>query len=121
MITWQIYLRNERIAKNLKHEQEATKRKIGAFLDAATTGKLWNNEQQPPSETNTSTSTHRHAPKPRRVSIAARTAAMSTRPRSAAAPLARSSSNTRRQSETKLDDFFQISSPRQEEEPTQRA
>lgn len=113
MVTWQIFLRNERIANNLKYEQEATKRKIGAFLDAASTGKLWNNEQQPPTET--SISTNRQPPKPRRVSIVAR-------PRSAAAPLTRTSSTTRPQSETRLDDFFQISSPRHEEEgPTQRA
>ena len=120
MVTWQIFLRNERIANNLKYEQEATKRKIGAFLDAASTGKLWNNEQQTPTET--ATSTNRQPPKPRRVSIAARTPTLSTRPRSAAAPLNRTSSTTRPQSETRLDDFFQISSPRHaEEDPTQRA
>ncbi|CAF1343230.1 unnamed protein product, partial [Didymodactylos carnosus] len=46
MINWQIYIRNELIAKNLQHEQQQTKQKINAFLEAATTGRLWSNTDE---------------------------------------------------------------------------
>ncbi len=126
MITWQIYIRNERIAKNLKYEQETTKRKINSFLDAASTGKLWGNEQQIPVETtatNSEATTTRQQPKARKVSIATRTSSLTSRPRSAVTFGDKTSLTTRTQSDNKLDDFFQISSsPRNEqEETTQRA
>jgi len=126
MITWQIYIRNERIAKNLKYEQETTKRKINSFLDAASTGKLWGNEQQIPVETtatNSTVSTTRQQsqqPKARRVSIAPRTSSLTSRPRTAVTLGDKSSLTTRTQSDIKLDDFFQISSPRKEQEESQQ-
>ena len=131
MINWQIYLRNERIAKNLKSEQETTKKKINAFLNAASTGKLWDQGQQTPSESLSVTSTaatptrsHRQQtaqPKVRRVSIAGRTPTSTIRSRSALPPSNKLADTTRDQSDVKLDDFFQVSSPRQETDSTQRA
>jgi hypothetical protein len=122
MITWQIYIRNERIANNLKYEQETTKRKIDSFLDAASTGKLWGNEQQ--TTTNSTATTTRQPPqqlKTRKVSIAARASSLTSRPRSAVTFGDKPSVTTRTQSDIKLDDFFQISSPRNEQEEPERA
>ncbi|UJR25206.1 hypothetical protein I4U23_006558 [Adineta vaga] len=124
MITWQIYIRNERIAKNLKHEQESTKRKIDSFLDAASTGKLWGNEQLPPSTTTTTTNSATpttrqqsyHLPKTRRVSIVPRPSSVTSRSRSAVTFGDKPSLTTRTQSDIKLDDFFQVSSPRNEQQ-----
>jgi hypothetical protein len=127
MITWQIYIRNERIATNLKYEQETTKKKIDSFLDAASTGKLWGNEQQQPTTpaTNsvppTPTRQQSQQPKARKVSIATRTSSLTSRPRSAVTFGDKSSLTTRTQFDIKLDDFFQVSSPRNEQEETQRA
>ncbi|CAF0731883.1 unnamed protein product [Rotaria sp. Silwood1] len=129
MIIWQIYIRNERIAKNLKYEQETTKKKIDAFLEAASTGKLWDNEQQTPVQTTTtamnsaSTTTRQQSQqiKARKVSITTRRSSLTTRSRSAVTFGDKSSLHTRTPSDTKLDDFFQITSPRNEEEESQRA
>jgi len=128
MIAWQIYIRNERIAKNLKYEQETTKKKINSFLDAASTGKLWGNEQQTPTQstttTNSATTTTRQPPqqpKARKVSTAPRTSSLTSRPRSAVTFGDKPSVTTRTQSDIKLDDFFQISSPRNEQEEPERA
>jgi hypothetical protein len=128
MITWQIYIRNERIANNLKYEQQTTKKKIDSFLDAATTGKLWGNEQQTPVQTIATNAavaapTHQQSqqPKARKVSIAARTSSLTSRPRSVVTFGDKSSLTTRTQSDIKIDDFFQISSPRNEEDETHRA
>ncbi|CAF4624879.1 unnamed protein product [Rotaria sp. Silwood1] len=129
MIIWQIYIRNERIAKNLKYEQETTKKKIDAFLEAASTGKLWDNEQQTPVQTTTtamnsaSTTTRQQTQqiKARKVSITTRRSSLTTRSRSAVTFGDKSSLHTRTPSDTKLDDFFQITSPRNEEEESQRA
>jgi hypothetical protein len=120
MITWQIYIRNERIAKNLKYEQETTKKKIDSFLDAASTGKLWANEQQTPIEI-TNTRQQPQQIKTRRVSIATRTTSLTSRPRSAIMPGDQSSLTTRTHSDIKLDDFFQVSSSRNEQEEAHRA
>ena len=119
MITWQIYIRNERIASNLKYEQETTKKKIDAFLDAASTGKLWGNEQQP--TTNSAVTTTRQQPKARKVSIATRTTSLTTRPRSAVPFGDKSSLTSRAQSDIKLDDFFQISIPHNEQVESEQA
>jgi hypothetical protein len=130
MITWQIYIRNERIAKNLKYEQETTKKKINSFLDAASTGKLWGNEQQIPPPTTTTPTTNStatntrqqsHQLKTRKVSIATRTSSLTSRPRSAVTFGDKPSLTTRTQSDIKIDDFFQISSPRNEQEEPERA
>ncbi|CAF1316067.1 unnamed protein product [Adineta steineri] len=118
MITWQIYLRNERIASNLKHEQETTKRKIDSFLDAASTGKLWGNEQQqqqtiittPLPPTTTTTRQQSKQVKVRKVPIVPRPSSLTSRPRSAVRFGDKSSLTTRTQSDIKLDDFFQTSS-----------
>ena len=126
MITWQIYIRNERIAKNLQHEQQTTKKKIESFLDAASTGKLWGNEQQPSVQTtpvtNSSATTARPPSqqiKARKVSITTRTSSLTSRPRSAVTFGDKQSLTTRTQSDLKIDDFFQVSSPRnnEQEEP----
>ena len=114
MIIWQIYIRNERIAKNLKYEQEATKKKIDSFLDAASTGKLWGNEQQTttaPTNPVVAAPTRQQSqqPKTRRVSIAPRPSSLTSRPRSAVTFGDKTSLTTRTQSDIKLDDFFQIS------------
>jgi len=128
MITWQIYIRNERIANNLKYERETTKRKIDSFLDAASTGKLWGNEQQTPTQTITTTNsaatTTRQPPqqlKTRKVSINTRASSLTSRPRSAVTFGDKPSVTTRTQSDIKLDDFFRISSPRNEQEEPERA
>ena len=127
MIIWQIYIRNERIAKNLKHEQEATKKKINSFLEAASTGKLWENESQTAATTTTTNSaatTNRQPPqqiKARKVSLTNRTSSLSSRPRSAVTFNDKSSLPTRTQSDIKIDDFFQSTSPRHEQEESQRA
>lgn len=141
MITWQIYLRNERIAKNLKYEQETTKKKIDSFLDAASTGKLWGNEQQtsvqpiptptptptPTTTINSAASTNRQQPqqiKTRKVSIAPRASSLTSRSRSAVTFGDKQSLTTRTQSDIKLDDFFQVSSShnqqREEDEDEQQ-
>ncbi len=122
MITWQIYIRNERIAKNLKYEQETTKRKIDSFLDAASTGKLWENEQQIPTQTttNSAATTTRQQLKTRKVSIATRASSLTSRPRSVVTFADKPSLTTRTQSDIKLDDFFQISSPRHEQEESEQ-
>jgi len=127
MITWQIYIRNERIANNLKYEQETTKRKIDSFLDAASTGKLWGNEQQTPTQittTNSAATTTRQPPqqlKTRKVSITTRASSLTSRPRSAVTFGDKASVTTRTQSDIKLDDFFRISSPRNEQGEPERA
>jgi hypothetical protein len=59
-------------------------------------------------------------PKARRVSIAPRTSSLTSRPRSAVTFGDKSSLTTRTQSDIKLDDFFQISSPRKEQEESQQ-
>lgn len=115
MITWQIYIRNERIAKNMKHEQEATKKKIDSFLDAASTGKLWGNEEPTPSQT-PSTRQPTQQIKARKVPITTRRSSLTTRSRSAVTFNEKPSFTTRTQSELKIDDFFQSSSPGQEHE-----
>ena len=120
MITWQIYIRNERIAKNLKHEQAATKKKIDSFLDAASTGKLWENEEPTPDQTPTTTTPSTRQPtqhiKARKVPITTRRSSLTTRSRSAVAFNERPSFTTRTQFDLKVDDFFQNSSPQQEQE-----
>ncbi|CAF3107753.1 unnamed protein product [Rotaria socialis] len=122
MIVWQIYIRNERIAKNLKHEQELTKKKIDSFLDAASTGKLWANEQQTSlttATTNSAATTTRQQSqqiKARKVSVTTRTSSLSSRPHSAVTFGDKSSLPTRTQSDVKLDDFFQAKSSGNEEE-----
>ena len=121
MITWQIYIRNERIANNLKHEQETTKKKIDSFLDAASTGKLWENEEQVPKQTPTSTasgSTRQptHQIKARKTPITTRRPSLTTRSRSAVTFTERPSFTTRTQSDLKVDDFFQNSSSGHEQE-----
>lgn len=131
MITWQIYIRNERIAKNLKHEQEATKKKIDSFLEAASTGKLWGTEQQTPTSVATtainsaSTTSRQQQPqqqiKAKRTPITTRTSSLSSRPRSAVTIRDKSASPTRIPSDIKLDDFFQTNSPRTEEYESKRA
>lgn len=133
MITWQIYIRNELIAKNLKHEQAATKKKIDAFLDAASTGKLWGNDQttaistpitvQTPTTINSAaTSTRQQSKqlKTRKTPIATRASSL-TRPRSAVTFGDKLSTLVRTHSDEKLDDFFQTTSPRHEADETQRA
>lgn len=128
MITWQIYIRNERIAKNLKYEQETTKKKIDSFLDAATTGRLWGNEQQITTPittaTNSTATTTRQQPqqiKTRKVSIANRTSSLTSRSRSAVTFADKQSLTTRTQSDIKLDDFFHVSSSHNEQEEPERA
>ncbi|CAF2748936.1 unnamed protein product [Rotaria sp. Silwood2] len=128
MIIWQIYIRNERIAKNLKYEQETTKKKIDAFLEAASTGKLWENEQQTPLQTATTTNSaatttrqQSQQIKARKVSITTRASSLISRSRSAVTFGDKSSFPTRTQSDIKLDDFFQTTSPRDEQEESQRA
>ncbi|CAF0795052.1 unnamed protein product [Rotaria sordida] len=126
MIVWQIYIRNERISKNLKYEQETTKKKIDAFLEAASTGKLWENEQQTPTTTTTNataitTRQQSQQIKPRKVSITTRPSSLTSRSRSAITFGDKSSLLTRTQSDIKLDDFFQTTSPHNEQEESQRA
>ncbi len=118
MITWQIYIRNERIANNLKHEQETTKRKIDSFLDAASTGKLWGNEQPIPIQTTTRQPSQQI--KARKVSITTRTSSLTSRSRSAVTFNEKPSLTTRAQSDIKIDDFFQTS-PRHDEQQSERA
>jgi hypothetical protein len=124
MITWQIYIRNELIAKNLKYEQETTKKKIDSFLDAASTGRLWGNEQPTPIQTtpatNSATTTTQQI-KARKVSIATRTSSLTSRPRSGVTFNEKPSLTTRTQSDIKIDDFFQSSSPRNEQVEQERA
>lgn len=128
MITWQIYIRNERIAKNLQQEHHATKKKIESFLDAASTGKLWGNEQQLPIQTpNTNSSAVPTTRQPiqqiktRKVSITTRPSSLTSRSRSAVTFADKPSLTTRTQSELKIDDFFQVSSPRNDRDEAERA
>ena len=126
MINWQIYIRNERIAKNIKHEQASTKRKIDSFLDAVSTGKLWQDEQQTATTTTTNSAsvTTRQQPqqiKTKKVSITTRASSQTARPRSAGTFGDKSSFPVRTQSDIKLDDFFQATSPHHESEPIQQA
>ena len=122
MITWQIYIRNERIAKNLKYEQETTKRKIDSFLDAASTGKLWGAEGQTASETATpTTAMARPQSRPRTVSVVPRATSFTSRPRSAIVPGEKTSATSRTQSDVKLDDFFRASSTRDDHDGPQKA
>lgn len=95
MIIWQIYIRNERIAKNLKSEQETTKKKIDSFIDAAKTGKLWEQNQSTP--TSATPSKTKQTP-------------TTVRPKSALPTTNRSASTTTRPPmNIQLDDFFQDS------------
>ena len=89
--------------KILQSEQETTKRKINAFLDAASTGKLWSNDSTTPIETPTTRPSSQQQNKSRRVAIGV--------------PRTRSAATTghRTQSEVKLDDFFQVSSTNHDE------
>lgn len=124
MITWQIYIRNERIAKNLKQEQETTKKKIDSFLDAASTGRLWENEEQPSKQTSTPTPTTATAStrqptqqiKARKAPITTRRPSLTTRSRSAVVFNEKPSFTTRTQSDLKVDDFFQSSLTRHEQQ-----
>jgi hypothetical protein len=129
MISWQIYIRNELIAKNLQHEQQTTKRKIDSFLEAASTGKLWGNEQPTPTQTQTTTpatnsaaTTTRQPPqqiKARKVPITTRASSLTSRSRSAVTFNEKPSFTTRTQSDIKIDDFFQTS-PRRDEQDEQQ-
>ena len=124
MINWQIYIRNERIAKNIKHEQASTKRKIDSFLDAVSTGKLWQDEQHTATTTNSASITTRQQSqqiKAKKVSITTRASSLTARPHSAGTFGDKSSFPMRTQSDIKLDDFFQATSPHHEREPIQQA
>ena len=131
MITWQIYIRNELIAKNLRHEQETTKRKIDSFLEAASTGKLWGNEQPTPTPTQTvttpatnSAATTTRQPtqqiKARKVPVTTRATSLTSRSRSAVTFNEKPSFTTRTQSDIKIDDFFQTSLRHDEQDDEQQ-
>jgi len=126
MINWQIYIRNERIAKNLQREQQQTKKKIESFLDAASTGRLWENSQQVTVVQTPETNPNRPATtqttiKARKVSVTtARPSSVTSRSRSAVNFADQPSLTTRTQSELKIDDFFQDSFPKNEHNETER-
>lgn len=126
MINWQIYIRNERIAKNLQQEQQQTKKKIESFLDAASTGKLWENSQsttvvQTPETNPIRPATTQTTIKARKVSVTTtRPSSVTSRSRSAVNFADQPSLTTRTQSELKIDDFFQDSFPKNEQNETER-
>ncbi|XP_033641657.1 coiled-coil domain-containing protein 191-like [Asterias rubens] len=46
LLDWKLWLQNEHLSKDLEQQQNKTKSKMAAFLEAAASGKLWTNREE---------------------------------------------------------------------------